>query len=331
MTNFFKRLNYFREKIKWLPSEIKSRLLLSESKIKNSAGGRILVYHGIVIKDPFRFNTLFLNLKTFERQLQFYKKYFNIISLSDFYERKFCDDKFSICLTFDDGFANNYKYAASLLEKYQIPATFFITGIRDAGYDVLWNDVVSMAYRYGPAKLSFQNEDFIKKRDGTYISVLTGQRLADILRLRSTNDKIEILRIFERFRNKIHPDYWLQMTIQEIRELSDSKWVTIGSHGYFHNDMAGISIGSAEKEIARSKKFLEDITGKEIKALAFPYGSYTKEVVEVAKRVGYSQLLATKFLFSDDGRENTLRERLTVNPYISGINQVYATIKGSYR
>jgi peptidoglycan/xylan/chitin deacetylase (PgdA/CDA1 family) len=120
------------------------------------------------------------------------------------------------------------------------------------------------------------------------------------------------------------------MTEEQVKELSRSKWVTIGSHGYYHNDLAEIPGNSVRNEIAKSKEFLENITGKKIKALAFPYGSYTKEVIEAAKEIGFTQLLATEFIFPDDMADTTLRERLTINPFISVINQMHANITGKY-
>jgi peptidoglycan/xylan/chitin deacetylase (PgdA/CDA1 family) len=113
--------------------------------------------------------------------------------------------------------------------------------------------------------------------------------------------------------------------------LSKSKWATIGSHGYYHNDLAKIPVSSSNEEMTRSRQFLESITGKEVKALAFPYGSYTKEVTKKAKDAGYSQLLATEFLFPDDTNDTSLRERLTINPFISNINQMHANITGKYK
>ena len=139
------------------------------------------------------------------------------------------------------------------------------------------------------------------------------------------------MQILNSYKNNADSDYWLQMTEEQIRTLCRSKWATIGSHGYYHNDLARISIASAKQEVTQSKQYLEKITGIEIKALAFPYGSYTKEVVQEATNAGYSQLLATEFLFADDAIDPTLRERLTINPFISNINQLHANITGNYK
>ena len=80
----------------------------------------------------------------------------------------------------------------------------------------------------------------------------------------------------------------------------------------------------------RSKKYLEEITGKSINSFAFPYGSYTRDVVKAAKDAGYSQLLAMDFHFGEDYADTTMRQRFTVNPFISPINQLHATITRQY-
>ncbi len=298
---------------------------------KKSAGARILVYHGICQSDPLQFNTLFLTREKFEAQLRLYKKYFTLISLDDFYNRRFNEEKLNLCLSFDDGFANNHKYVLPLLEQYQVPATFFITGIRDAGYDVLWNDVLAILKRNGPAGFSFWNDKFYRARHGHYISAASGNHLGDMLRRTDWKKKKEFTGSFKHFTAKVDGDYWLQLTGEQIREMSRSKWVTIGSHGYFHNDFAYLPAELAEEEMRKSKTYLENLTGSSVGAIAFPYGSYTRESISLAKKTGYTQVLATGFLYPDDHNDSVLRERLTINPFISNINQMHANITGCYK
>src|SRR6185503_3005501 len=112
--------------------------------------------------------------------------------------------------------------------------------------------------------------------------------------------------------------------------LALSPLVTIGSHSYYHNDLAQISKANVADELHRSKKYLENLTGKPVNCFAFPYGSYTREVVQAAKDAGYSQLLAMDFKFDEDATDTTMRERFTVNPFISPINQLHATITRKY-
>src|SRR5260221_13248063 len=130
----------FLRKWKNIRNDMRGLLRMNEHLFLHARGSRILIYHGICQSDHTRFNSIFLRYKTFEKHLQFLKKYFHVISLNDFYNQRFSEERFNICISFDDGFANNYKYVLPLMNKYQVPVTFFITGIRHAGYDILWND-----------------------------------------------------------------------------------------------------------------------------------------------------------------------------------------------
>jgi peptidoglycan/xylan/chitin deacetylase (PgdA/CDA1 family) len=324
-----------RLKYKWncLQRDAGWQLGLKPSCLITAKGARILVYHGVCPQDHLRFNTLFLKLKTFEAHLRFYKKYYNIISLDDFYEQRFLKNKFNVCLSFDDGFANNYKYVLPLLQQYKVPATFFITGIREAGYDILWNDFLAIATLYGPRKVKI-NDNYYEKVRGKYISVVNKRSLSDILRASGfvvKSEALEVLSSLVAFRNDLRDeDYWRQMDEKQLQKLSACPRVTIGSHGYYHNDLSQVSLEQAKDEMSCSKKYLENITGKEIKALAFPYGAYTHEVKEEAKKIGYSQLLATSFILPNDREDTTLRGRLTINPFISVVNQMYANVTGLY-
>lgn len=299
---------------------------------KSARGNRIVIYHGICKSKHTKFNPIFLKLKTFESHLKFYNKYFNVISLDDFYQQRFSNDKFNVCLTFDDGFANNYKYVLPLLEQYKLPATFFITAIREAGYDILWNDFLGIISKYGPENISYKDEPYYKGQYDKYISLKTGVSLAETLRSAGFSEKAEMMRLLYplcRFKlNNYDEDYWLQMTKEQIGALSRSPFATIGSHGYYHNDLAKIDINNANNELLQSKLYLEKIIEKEVRSLAFPYGAYTPEVVDAAQKNGYTQLLTTDFLH--DTEDETMRERFTVNPFITTNNQMFATITRKY-
>jgi peptidoglycan/xylan/chitin deacetylase (PgdA/CDA1 family) len=263
-------------------------------------------------------------------QLRFYKKYFDIVSLEEFYRLQPGAEKFTISLTFDDGFANNYKYVLPLLEQYEVPATFFITAIRDAGYDILWNDMLAIAAKYGPERIFLGQDLFIKTGKGRYRSSTTDKFLVDTLRTTGFDAKKEMIQVLASCKAKADRDYWLQMTIEEIKNLSQNKWVTIGSHGYYHNDLSQISIDLVKDELSRSKRFLESITGKRVTAVAFPYGAYTPETIKAAKQTGYTQLLTAGSRYKEDKTDELIRDRFTVNPFISTVNQMHANISGSY-
>jgi peptidoglycan/xylan/chitin deacetylase (PgdA/CDA1 family) len=320
---------------KYFGRDINHLLGFDESLFRNARGSRMVIYHGVCLTDHTRFNPIFIKLKTLQKHFQFYKKYFNVISIDDFYQQKFSKDKFNVCITFDDGYANNHKYVLPLLAKYQLPAAFFVTAIGDKGLDILWNDFLGMVQVYGPKRLYYKNQWFQKNRFNQYFSEQNGEKFVEMLRSGGFDVKQEMMDLLYpltpyRDSKPDNEDYWLQMTQQQIRELGLSPYSTIGSHGYYHNDLARINIDDAQQEMIRSKQYLENITDRPINSLAFPYGSYNADVVGAAKDAGYSQLLCTDFHSSRDQNDPAMRERFTVNPFINTINQMRATVTRRY-
>ncbi|TSJ43194.1 polysaccharide deacetylase family protein [Mucilaginibacter corticis] len=319
---------------KGLKRDMSYFLGLDKSFYQNARGSRILIYHGICKEDHTRFNPIFLTAKIFEAHLKLYEKHCNVVSLDDFYAGKLSDEKFNVCLTFDDGFANNYKYALPLLEKYRMPATFFITGIANEGDDILWNDFLGIVSKYGPKNITYKNKAYYKGRFDQYFSVDNGTALKDELRAAGFEDKAGMMKDLywiSPFKNKeADKDFWLQMTSEQIKQLARSPFAQIGAHGYYHNDLAKITPCDALYELQKVKQYLEDLIGKPVNRIAFPYGSYDQQVIHQAQKAGYDQLLAMDFYNANDASDKTLRERFTVNPFISPVNQLYATITRKY-
>jgi hypothetical protein len=207
-----------------------------------------------------------------------------------------------------------------------------VTAISATKYDILWNDFLSITGKLGPAQFTFKSEIYNKNRNNKYAN--NGIALAEKLRQVGFENKVELLNLLDKLtgfhQDKQYADYWLQMTGEQIKALSASRYATIGSHGYYHNDLSRIDTASAEKEMVQSKHYLENLTGKEIISIAFPYGAYNTNVLQLAKKTGYKQLLTTEFNTLQDRSEPALKERLTINPFISTANQMYATIRGEY-
>ncbi|MEO8173843.1 MAG: polysaccharide deacetylase family protein, partial [Sediminibacterium sp.] len=165
-----------------------------------------------------------------------------------------------------------------------------------------------------------------------YVSSLTKKTLSETLREMDFDKKKQVMDILgttEIF-FKVPEDYWLQMTKDEIKAVAASDLITIGSHGFYHNDLGRIPVQEIAWELRASKKFLEELIQKPVTKIAFPYGSYSSDTITEAIGSGYEQLLATEFQFPEDRNNDAIRERMGVNPFISNHNQMYAIIKGKY-
>lgn len=72
----------------------------------------------------------------------------------------------------------------------------------------------------------------------------------------------------------------------QIRRLADRN-VIIGSHGVAHRSLTAMMDGMLRRELAESKAELEDITGRPVNDLSFPFGRTSRRVNAIALECGY--------------------------------------------
>lgn len=74
----------------------------------------------------------------------------------------------------------------------------------------------------------------------------------------------------------------------QIKEIIDSGLVEIGSHTLDHAYLKKSPYSFAQKEIVESKKELETEFGMKVETFAYPYGVFTKEIIEIVKEASFS-------------------------------------------
>jgi hypothetical protein len=132
--------------------------------IKQKYGERILIFHGI--GEP-KYNSRFISITAFEELIKYISTNYNVVSLDDYYAKKFEPDTLNIAITFDDGYLNNL-HAIPILEKYKISATFFITTVPD-NTTFLWPDFLDLVTYYTTKKeIIFENNRYSKNRKNEF-------------------------------------------------------------------------------------------------------------------------------------------------------------------
>lgn len=317
-------------KLKWLIQDIAfATNLLS---LKNAPlSSRILIYHGVVSNANKKINSRFITAQEFEKQLIYFKNHFHLLSLSDYFKGAKDKNKLSLCLTFDDGYLNNLNEVLPLLKKHQIPATFFITTIRVTEYSYLWADMLDLHWYTGPNSIVFNKLRYRKKRNGYWSEKGSLKALLKSSDWNLKKSFCDFVLANNQFINEkqLFP-YFQLMNEEEIQQLSSSPWVTIGSHGLYHNCMAEVPINEAKTALEKSKRYLERLTNREIKYFAYPDGSYNAELIQLAKDVGYSKQVVVDYLQFEDANNPMLANRFGINPHISFHNQIKSIVDGKY-
>ncbi|HEX4467091.1 MAG TPA: polysaccharide deacetylase family protein, partial [Solirubrobacteraceae bacterium] len=85
-----------------------------------------------------------------------------------------------------------------------------------------------------------------------------------------------------------HPDVPSEpiMTGEEIREFADAG-VEFGAHSVDHLRLAGMSYEAVIDQMRRSRAELEDVVGRPVRTMAYPYGSHDVQTMRAAAEAGF--------------------------------------------
>ena len=287
---------------------------------------RILMYHGVDSKNDLQFNFRHVGKKEFEKQIRIIKKAGDCIDVENYFEAH--QDGIAghnkIAITFDDGYRNNLSFALSILEKYECHATIYITSINLLDQEYLWSDMLDLMVPYLPKHFDFKGETFIYQSGRAYrpFESLKGLNLHDFIKSITFQEK---KKFFEQFDNIVQSiksnhsliDYWKLLSEEEIKTLSKSKYVSIGSHCLSHDNLTILSDEKINEELSLSKAYLENLIQEEVKSIAYPDGAYTRDILKIAEKSGYKTQLAVNYRFEEDENDSRILSRLGVYGYQS--------------
>lgn len=230
----------------------------------------ILIYHRVLSQaDSLRASEP--TVESFDWQMQLLKLYFQPLSLSEALRR--LNDgslpKNAVCVTFDDGYADNATLALPILKKHGIPATIFVsTGFLDGGR--MWNDTVIEAVRVND-QLDLTAVDL-----GVFELSSEDQKLQALVELLKSikyqplEKRVDILTCIEsQVSDRLPSD--LMMTSDQVRWVA-SEGIEIGAHTINHPILTELELDQARYEILEGKRQLEGILGKSVQWFAYPNG-----------------------------------------------------------
>ncbi|WP_044400330.1 polysaccharide deacetylase family protein [Lacinutrix sp. Hel_I_90] len=300
--------------------------------LKNRYGERILLFHGIDKTGETRYNSRFISKTFFEEFIKYITTHYNVISLDDFYKKKFKKNILNVALTFDDGYLNNYVYAIPILEKYNVHASFYITTVHEKT-PYLWPDFLDLvSFHTEKEQVVFERNLYQKSIKNEFI--WNGVSLKNAAKVLPYDVLKLIYTVFKSDWNALPPEdykeYWKLMTEEQIMEIAKNPLFTIGAHGETHVSLIDIPFEEAKREVLASKQKLETICKQPITEFAFPFGFYNKEIAEYCKEIGFERLLLVDYNTKEDTKNEAWKNRFVMNPYISLEQQLAYLLKGSY-
>ncbi|RLE27583.1 MAG: hypothetical protein DRJ65_02395 [Acidobacteria bacterium] len=328
MAFLFRKLVY---RARMLTYRARFALGLGHSLHRNRPGGRILIYHGIDRVGSTRFNSRFISQDCFRQHMTYFSEHCHVIPLDRYFAGERAPDRLTVSLTFDDGYRNNFELALPILQEFNVPATFFVTAIGALGKDHLWPDWVDLGTSLTKGPLELGGRTYRKNRHGQFASDQGTLNRWLINHPDPQSVAVDLVLPSEEIRSKPELElYWRLMDQDDLHRLAASPLVTIGTHGLTHASFTAMGRDRARDEMQRSKAWLETVTQQEITALAFPFGHYTRGMLNDAEALGYRYQLAVDFAFAEDLSDDRIQARFGINPFIGWDLQLAAILRGRY-
>jgi len=102
------------------------------------------------------------------------------------------------------------------------------------------------------------------------------------------------------------------LTPDELRGLAELPGVTIGAHGKSHRRLTDCSDLELRAELSSSKHYLEDLLGRPVTTVSYPFGAVNIRVRDEAERLGYDLGVCTRFDINIPGRDPMLLCRCNI-------------------
>ena len=281
------------------------------------------MYHRIaeIDTDPWQ---LAVSPANFEQQLHVLSRFYKVISVENLVSRLGTNSILhkGICLTFDDGYRDNFFSAKPLLEKYNCPATFFIASHYVDKTEPFWWDELeniilhssklpqtfSVTVKEDLLEFQLENEGLLTKdeqdrhkswvwpetpptaRSALYLAIW--ERLKPlpypVLKL-----QLEKIKQWAGSHQHIRQDD-LSMKTQQIESISNNPLFTIGIHTATHPALAYHSAETQFKEMQDCKQFLEKKLKHSVTTVAYPYGNYDSHTIAITRELQLKAAFTTE-------------------------------------
>ena len=230
---------------------------------KRAAPAFLPFYH-VVSNDklPHIQNYPYRNVSDFEKELDFYLKYFQPFSLDDFIKDKKKSSKV-FHISFDDGLRECAEVIAPVLTRKGIPATFFI----NPGF-------VGNKQLFHKYKASLILNELQKKPNKTAEKILQENDLSGQNVLKAEFSQIPVL---ENVANKTGIDFdeFLKtqqpyLTLAQTKKLAADGF-SVGAHSFDHPEFYKISEKEQLNQVQKSMEWISANVPQKIKTFSFPF------------------------------------------------------------
>jgi peptidoglycan/xylan/chitin deacetylase (PgdA/CDA1 family) len=292
----------------------KPKRLLKKALIRSSilpvasrffpATAAILAYHSILEEPQLTDHILGVSRgrADFERHLELLARKFDPVTIDDVAQFAKSGRKLpprAVAVTFDDGFADNYEVALPILNRYGIPASFYIMVESVESGTLPW--YCRLRYAFNVAKVPEWKDpgsgrnyrlDVVEQRKAAQsLSWDTGARLTGTAQMAYVGKVEQELEI-----EPVKAPHGFMMTWDQVRGLRKAGH-TIGGHTLWHPNVAQVTPAEARTEIVECKKRLEEKMGEPVEHFSYPHPAlsphWSSQTLQITREAGFKSAALT--------------------------------------
>ena len=261
----------------------------------------IVFYHRFSDRDePFK-----LRVDRFERQIRFFKKKYNLVSLNQYV--KALDGKCGLpdnplIVTIDDGYWDNYHIAFPILRNHNVPATIFLATDFVDKRAWLWSNKLEYILKNSKyERFSYQLNGKVLDLKVDSFEQWHASQLAifNALRQRADQEKDKILADLAKHLRVTVPDGtqgdFLPLSWEEVKTMHNSG-IEFGSHSSSHAILSRVAPPDLPRELLGSKEKIEKAIQEPVISFCYPNGQpgdYSNFVKQELSKAGYQCAVTT--------------------------------------
>jgi peptidoglycan/xylan/chitin deacetylase (PgdA/CDA1 family)/SAM-dependent methyltransferase len=244
----------------------------------------VLSYHQVGRRSPDPLNVSVAE-ELFSAQMEELRRSWNPLSLDALVEGLAQGNlpRRSVAVTFDDGYAKVLSIALPILERFQIPATVFVsTGYLDGKTEFWWDDLQRIVWesksepagwRQLPGEVRMRFYPGMPREDAFGILHYELRSLPP----EAIRAEVKSIRRQARLKDAAPREDVRPLTARECAQLAENKLIAIGAHTMRHAWLAALPESAQKSELADSRRTLEKLLKRPVRAVSYPYGSRESE------------------------------------------------------
>jgi peptidoglycan/xylan/chitin deacetylase (PgdA/CDA1 family) len=239
---------------------------------------------------------MLLSPRSFARQLDWLAQHYRFVSLEALDQETTRNGKPAVAITFDDAYADVYRYAFPLLAERSIPATVFVISDLAGTTEVPLHDrlYVLLSAWWRQHSEPARGLRALLEHAGVCPSPPAGNKVGALETMRALLTSLplsELRAVAYSLAQRVRVDdgAWecFQLADWDMLREMRAGGISIGSHTRSHALLPNESDAVLENELRGSRRVLEERLDAHIDLLAYPDGRFDRRVVRAVAAAGY--------------------------------------------